>query len=268
MLRSMAEVERIKDERRRDVLFASVLLRHFERGESLPAQPGSTTWRFLEDALRALQEERLFEVADDGPFLRATALGREAWRRLSSLLEGVRRLDVLARVNLHVELDEGASDDGVDVRDDVADPRFAAPSTSEEAAARGTEDLRLAVLTYLTSRGGAEREADPHRVTLLLYLADGRLSDDTAWFDLAHGAALLEINERAENAYRYSDVSDEERVIDDVVRHIYEAGVVERRKRSGEALVCASCGQEAPATSLWCPPCEEAWLRELASPLF
>src|SRR5690606_34604368 len=120
-----------------------------------------------------------------------------AWRRLSTLLDGVRRLDVLASVNLLVDLDERVSDDGVDVRAGVADPRFAPPASPEEAAARGTEDVRLAVLGYLS---GARRERDDDdgwRLALVLALAEGRLGGEGSWFDLAHGLVFEELLERA-----------------------------------------------------------------------
>ena len=217
--------------------FADRALPAFERGESLPCEPSTSHWRFLEAGLRALQEERWFE-AGGGPFLRATPLGREMWRRLSVLLEGVRRLDVLARVNLQVELDESVSDDGVDVLQGVVDPRFRPPSSAEEAEAWGSEDLRLAVLTYLSSQRPEAEEADAYQVGLLLHLAEGRLAEDAAWFDLAHGAPFHQLEERVASAYRYSDVSDDPAEIDDVMRHIFESSVVERRKRTGEPATC------------------------------
>lgn len=244
---------------------AAVLARCFEGGESLPSDASTTVWRALEDTLAALVDEGLFTRAV-GPFLVPTERGRAAWRRLSSLLEGARRLDVLASVNLRVELDETVSDDGVDVREGVPDPRFQPPTSDEEAAERGTEDMRAAVLGHLSGASHA-RDDDGWRVTLVLALAEGRLTGEGAWFELAHGMVLEELAERASTAYHPRDVSDDAAEVDDVLRHIYEAGVVEARRRSRERPRCLTCGGQAPATSLWCPPCEDAWLTTLGSRL-
>lgn len=252
-------------EREREVLLAAGLVRCFEAFELPSRAPDESGWPYPRDVVDELVRQGL--LADEGgPFLVPTGRGREVWQHLSARLRGVRLLELLAAVNLCVELDESVSDDGAFVRPGVADPRFQPPHTEEDAAQAGTEDMRLAVLGYL-SGSVRERDDDGFRLALLLSLAEGRLTGETAWFDLAHGQALTELEERARTAYHPRDVSDDPRVIDDVLHHIYEAAVLERRRRTGEPLVCLTCAGEAPSTSLWCPPCEEAWFASLADSL-
>lgn len=254
--------ERVREARR-----AVALMRCFEAGEALPADAATSVWHAFSDVLEELTREGLL-ARREGPFLIPTEQGFEAWRQLWSRLEGLRQLELLAAVNLRVELDERVSDDGAFVRSGVADPRFQPPASSEEAERAGTEDMRLAVIAYLSGIS-RERDEDPWRLALLLSLAEGGLTGEAAWFDLAHGQALKEIEERARAAYHARDVSDDPAEVDDVLRHIYEAAVVERRRRTGAPPHCLSsaCAREAPPTSLWCPPCEERWLASLVAPL-
>lgn len=274
MLRLMTDAARISADRRRELAYAVLLYRVLARGESIPQDLTTSPWQLLEPTLRDMLSAGLLQRGE-GAFLEVTDDARSRWRGLSSLLEGVQLLDVLAYVNLHVTLDEHVSDDSEDVFDDVSDPRYTRPRSADEAETWGTEDMRLAVLTYLSEQHASSvegkahgaHEVDPHRVALLLQLVDGRFRDDGAWFDLAHGGPSRELDERVESAYRYDDVSDDAREIDDVVRHIFEASVIERRKRAGEAPACPTCGDVVEATSLWCPPCEASFLTALASPL-
>lgn len=231
----------------------------------MPPRDASAGWPALADVVAGLVRDGLF-ADEGGPFLVPTDEGRAAWRRLSSRLAGARRLELLAAVNLRVELGDDVSDDGAFVRPGLADPRFQPPSSSEEAEQAGTEDVRLAVLGYL-SGAVRERDDDAWRLALLLALAEGRLTGEAAWFDLAQGHVLEELDERARAAYHPRDVSDDPAVVDDVLRHIYEAAVVESRRRTNDPATCLSCSGEAPSTSLWCPPCEEAWLASLTDPL-
>jgi hypothetical protein len=112
------------------------------------------------------------------------------------------------------------------VFDHVYDPRFLPPESEAEADELGTEDMRLAVMSYIAMKMA---ESD-----------EGKLKDDNIWFDLKLGAPFSEVEEIVEAAYKYTDVSDDDEEIDDVMQNIYTAGMLEQRKRDG--YECSKCG--------------------------
>jgi hypothetical protein len=232
---------------KQEMLWLTVLYRMLECGDSIPLDVGGTAYAFIEDELRQMHARDLIEVGKANEYWVPTDKAQALRRTMLAMYDQALKFEIFAGVNLSVELDGDCSDDGAAVFDDVFDPRFAEPDNPEQADELGSEDMRLAVMTWLAKTlidsdpGRAQKlePIDPHRVVFFQFLADGRFKDENVWFDLKLGQPFAEIDEIVESAYRYTDVSDDPSEVDRVMRDIYAAGMLEQRKREGRQ--CPGC---------------------------
>lgn len=233
---------------KREMLWLTVIYRMLECGDSIPLDTDGTPYAFIEEDLREMHRRELVQIRDDNTCWRPTEKAEQLRNKMVAMFDQALKFEIFAAVNLTLELGEDLSEDGLHVFDHVYDPRFQPPETPEQADELGTEDLRLAMITYLAKCFsesdaakdlGGRLDVDPHRVVFLQRLADGKLKDDNIWFDLKLGTPFKEVEEIVESAYRYTDVSDDPEEVDRVMQNIYTAGMLEQRKREGHE--CTKC---------------------------
>jgi hypothetical protein len=230
-----------------ELLWLAVLYRLLERGDSVPVEVEGSAYAFIADELHAMQAVGLLEARGKGGFLHPTSAAHEALGRLLAMHDQAQQFSIFRSVNLTVELKEGESDDGEAVYEHSFDPRFALPVDEEQAEQFGTEDLRLAMITWVSrtlsapaeERDEALPEVDPRRVVFLHMLEAGRFTEESLWFDLALGSLFGELEEVVEAAYQATDVSDDPLESQVILESMYRAGMLERRKREGRR--CPAC---------------------------
>lgn len=233
---------------KQEMLWLTVTYRMLECGDSIPLDTAGTGYAFVEDDLRAMHNKGIIDIGEGNEFWRPTEKAQELRKKMLAMYDQALKFEVFGTVNLAIELDDDNSDDGDTIYDDLYDPRFAEPETPEQAEEWGTEDMRLAVIQWLSrtladSDKGREQgitPVDPHRIVYFQFLADGRFKDENVWFDLKLGQPFAEIDEIVESAYTYTDVSDDPGEIDSIMSDVYAAGMIEERKRGGRE--CPGCG--------------------------
>lgn len=237
---------------KQEMLWLTIAYRMLECGDSIPLDTTDTPYAFIEEDLAELHRREFIEIHDDQSSWRPTQKAETLRDRMVAMYDQVLKFEIFGDVNLAYELSSEQSEDGMHVFDHLYDPRFQAPDNDADAERLGTEDMRLAMITYLgqcfsgseaaVEALGAQRadiNIDPHRVVFIQRLADGRLRDENIWFDLKLGTPFQEIEEIVESAYRFTDVSDDPDEISHVMQNIYTAGMLEGRKREG--YECTAC---------------------------
>lgn len=237
---------------KQEMLWLTIAYRMLECGDSIPLDTHGTPYAFIEEDLAELHRREFIEIHDDQTSWRPTKRAELLRDRMVAMYDQVLKFEIFSDVNLGLELSADQSEDGMHVFDHLYDPRFLAPDDDADAERLGTEDMRLAMITYLgkcfagseaaqeeLGSAGGEFKIDPHRVVFLQRLADGRLRDENIWFDLKLGTPFQEVEEIVSSAYRYTDVSDDPDEVDQVMQNIYTAGMLEARKREG--YECTAC---------------------------
>lgn len=233
---------------KREMLWLSVMYRMLECGENIPLDVTGTPYSFIEADLAEMHRRDFISIRSDNQGWQPTAKGEALRNQMVAMFDQALKFEIFGSVNLALELGDEVSEDGLHVFDHVYDPRFEPPESTEQAAELGTEDMRLAVITYLAkcfresdraSELSGTLDVDPHRVVFLQRVADGHLKDENIWFDLKLGTPFQEVEAIVESAYRYTDVSNDPAEVDHVMQNIYTAGMLEQRKREG--YECSRC---------------------------
>jgi|GEM_PF-1524126 len=233
---------------KQEMLWLTVLYRIMECGDRIPLDTEGSKYSFIDRDLTAMHQKDLIEISKDNTHWVVTKKGEGVRDKMVAIFDQCLKFEIFGEVSLAKELSDDETEDGMHVFDHMYDPRFAPVKSDAEAEALGTEDFRLAMITYLgdtmrdSDQGkdfGQPLDVDPHRVVFMQQLSDGKFKDDNIWFDLKLGTPFKEIEEIVSTSYRYQDVSDNADEIDNVMQNIYTAGMLEQRKRDG--FECKGC---------------------------
>lgn len=233
---------------KQEMLWLTILYRVLECKDTIPIDTEGTKQSFIEDDLRAMHQEGLLEIAGDNTRWTVTKKGKEVRDKMVAIFDNCLKFEIFGDVSLARELSDDESEDGIHVFDHVYDPRFEPPNSDRVREEWGTEDMRIAMMTFLAEtlkdtdaaeEYGGSLDIDPHRIVFMQRLTEGAFKDANIWFDLQLGKPFEDIEDVVKTAYRYTDVSEDPAEIDDVMQTIYTAGMLEQRKRDG--LECAKC---------------------------
>lgn len=223
----------------------AIIYRMLECGDKISIVP-TADHAFVEPILEKMLHDDLIQI--EGEFWAPTAKGVALRDRMAAVHDQLLQFEIFGNVNLNQQLGPEQSPDGAHVFDHVYDPRFQDPSDPVERQRLGSQDLRIAMVTFLRDDMATDipdpDAFDPRRLVFLRMLADGAFRGDI-WFDLRLGKPFDEIEEIVRTAYKWQDLTGggtEDRIqgAKDMMRSIYTDGMLERRKRAGDE--CGKCG--------------------------
>lgn len=173
-------------------------------------------------------------------------------------LDQVRAFEVFANVKTSRDLTSNESQDGLQVYDDIFDPRFT-PGTDGE-------DLRLCMYELFGRESGAVGTVNNHLIVFLQKLLDEEfLSPGNFWPNLKLGILNQEIDRIVQNSVTLEQLDPNN---EGIASAIYTAGMIEARKRDGQ--VCSHCGiplaiyemmaKEEGRTLDRCPSCQKSYV--------
>lgn len=233
-----------------------VIYRMLECGDRIHVVPDDEQ-AFIGPILERMIHDDLVRV--EGEFWVPTDKGIALRDRMAAAHDQLLQFEIFGAVSLNLGLSSDESPDGDNVYDHVYDPRFRDPSDPVERDQENVQDLRIAMVTFLRDEMRdtlPDPEAfDPRRLVFLRMLADGAFRGDI-WFDLRLGKPFDDVEEIVRTAYRWSDLAccDPSAKVPPspellaqmrenakaMMRSIYTAGMLERRKRAGDE--CGKCG--------------------------
>lgn len=246
-----------EQEARDQMTMTAILYRMAVVGEAIPVVIELRDDRkFVEKFLETMARKELVEIDAKNNRYSVTAKGREALTRIQKMTEVMRNLEVFAYVDITRRLQpnewlpaEGENpEDTNQVLDRIYDPRF--PTVGEpgfesiEVLRTKTEDLRLAMLSFLAYKNpnGQETDCDPLMIIFLQKLIDGYFSGKDFWFKLQTAQYYREIEEIVESLYKWREIlgpgGSEDGAID-MMTIYYQAGMAESIKRAGHE--CSKC---------------------------
>jgi hypothetical protein len=238
-----------------------------------PKQPG-TTWR--QDMTRVAVLYRLTETDDDfgltevemSPFLKPLVEGlakegslkvdekslkyvldepgRKFLAKLVAMTDLALRFEIFSDVALGDELSPDLADPEHpgQVKAHCFDSRF------REAA--GAENLRLAMFAFMDGHLSEKLEGksiDLRTIVFLQKLGSGafkKCGSEEFWMDIRDGELFDQIEAIVEAAYKWTDMDQDPEIAKACMLGLYEAGMVEARKRAGE-----TCQQCSIPLALW-----------------
>jgi hypothetical protein len=222
----------------------TVIYRMLECGDKIPVVPDDQ-YAFIGPILENMIHDDLIQV--EGEYWVSTTKGVALRDRMAQVHDQLLQFEIFGAVGLNKQLSSQESPDGAQVFDHVYDPRFRDPQDPIQRQEENVQDLRIAMVTFLRDEIRnplLDPDAfDPRRLVFLRMLADGAFRGDI-WFDLRLGKPFEEIEEIVRTAYRWQDLTGggtEDRIqgAKDMMRAIYTAGMLERRKRAGDE--CGRC---------------------------
>ena len=188
-------------------------------------------------------------------------LGHEGVRLRNKMLQAldqVRAFEVFANVKTFRNLTSEESEDGLQVYDDIFDPRFT-PGTNGA-------DLRLCMYELFARESGVIWAVNNHLIVFLQKLLDEEfLSPGNFWPNLKLGILSDEIDRIAQHSVTLDHLDPDN---EGIASAIYTAGMIEARKRGGQ--VCSHCGiplaifemiaKEEGRTLDSCPSCQKSYV--------
>lgn len=238
----------IKESLEQEMIIASILYLMSETGKKIPlttelllddeaTQEEKVDLSFLEDVMKDLFSKELVEIS--GTEYVITEKGRERLLTLVEMWDHALQFEIFGGVLLTRELkDDECSDDPFFPLDHIYDPRFLGPDEVNEEA----EDLRIAMISFIMEQAEEEEveNFDPRRLVFLQKLIDGEFRSKSFFFDLLLGKFFKEVNDIVESQYKWQDIAETEEEATEVMKNLYEAGMLEQRKRDGNE--CSECG--------------------------
>jgi hypothetical protein len=197
-------------------------------------------------------------IAVDGDRYLLAHEGVKLRNKMLQALDQVRPFEVFANVRTDCELSPHESGDGVQVFDDVFDPRFRAGTDGE--------DLRLCMYELFGAEAGKEGKVNLHLIVFLQKLLDEEfLSPGNFWPNLKLGILNAEIDKIIASSVSLESLAPDD---EDIAGVIYTTGMIEARKRAGQT--CSRCGiplaifemmaEEEGRTLDCCPGCQASYL--------
>lgn len=230
---------------REDLMGLVLIYRMLECGDQIPINTDGTDYSFVEGTLQDLYNSELICVSKDQMYWEPTQKAADLRNRMVQIYDQLLQFEIFGSINLNMDLPEDMSDDGAYVFDQHYDPRFEEPKDKWQAEEWNTQDLRLTMIDFLhynmknEDDFSGEPELNKHRIVFFQMLSDGEFNGDVL-FDLRLGKPFDHIEEIVKTAYPWTALSDDADEAEAMMRSIYTAGMLERRKRDGHE--CSGCG--------------------------
>jgi predicted transcriptional regulator len=228
-----------------EMLWLTIIYRMLECEDQIPILTANTDFLFIEKCLNDMYIKGLIDPVEGSNHWYVTRKGEQLRDKMVGIYDQALKFEVFSTVHLAMSLGEDITDVEGNVLDHFYDPRFdleGAP-TQEMQEDFGTEDMRIAMMTYLTESmvktGHLKEPLDPHRIVFIQKLAEGKLKEENIWFDLRLGKFFNEVEEIVRTQYKWTDVSDDLEEAENVMQTLYTAGLLEQRKRDG--FDCSGC---------------------------
>lgn len=227
---------------KKEMTWLTILYRMLERKEIIPILLDGTPFDFIEKDLEEMVVEDLLEVDTTSVAYKVTFKGKEVCKKLLAMYDQVLKFEVFSIVSVAQSLTEEEIDDEGQLLNQFYDPRFQEPGSLEEMDELGTEDMRLAMMTFLSEQMATEDEPldiEPHRIIFIQNLSQGKFSKKDIWFDFQLGQPFDEIEGIVNSAYQWRDVADTEDEAIEAMKSIYSGGMIDQIKRDGQE--CSDC---------------------------
>ncbi len=222
----------------------TIIYRMLECKDQIPINTDSTDYSFIEDKLQVLFNEDLICVSKGQLLWEPTEKAVELRNKMVQVYDQLLKFEIFGNLNLCQDLPEDVSEDGINVFDHCYDPRFQDPEHKACREELNTQDLRIAMISYLqnemkNSEDWVGGELSPHRLVFFQMLSDGELKGDI-WFDLKLGKFFNFVEEVVNTAYPWTSLNDDRAIASGMMKDIYTSGMLEQRKRDG--CECSECG--------------------------
>ncbi len=214
------------------MLQLTIIYRILECDDKLPMNMSNTDYEFVETVIQDMSEAGLLIPSEDSQYWECTDKAKELRKAMVQMYDHATQFEIFSTVHL---------DKNVGITDDMSDPRFEKiPDQTEKSKDDlGTEDMRIAMIRYVSAYAAAASEDDtvkeisPYIIVFMQMLSDGKLKGDI-WFDLKCGLFFGTIQSIVESAYDWKNASDTEDGCKRVMGIIYTAGMLEMQKREEE----------------------------------
>jgi hypothetical protein len=220
----------------------AVLYRISVVGEEIPLVTMGSDYDFIEILLSDMSSKSLLIPGKGAKGTRwvVAPKGQEAIRTAIRMYDHLLKFEIFAKIDITRSLGEGEAhpDNPTQAYDNVYDPRFGDPNQKDQPG--NWEDMRLAVMTFLSTASEEVGELNPYKVVFLQKLAAGALMEKDFWFNLRLGTVFDGISAIVDSAIKWRDVAESEADAVNAMRLIYTAGMLEQRKRDGKE--CTNCG--------------------------
>lgn len=234
---------------KQEMTWLTILYRMLECKENIPIIVSDTVYEFIEKELEEMAVKELVEVDTDKAEYFPTDNGKVVCKNLLGMYDQVLKFEVFSSVNLAQTLDTDDIDEEGNIHPQLYDPRFQRPSSISEQDELGTEDIRIAMMDFLSTEMQTENPLDPHRVVFLQMLSTGKLKGRDVWLSLDTGTVFDEVENIVSSAYQWEDASDNKEEARQTMIAIYTAGMLEQRKRDGQE--CSECGVPLAIFEMW-----------------
>lgn len=235
-----------------EMKWLTILYRMTQCGDVIPVLTEGTKYEFVEEDLGLMAARELLSINMDTHNYEVTDKGRDVCCQLLGVYDQVIKFEVFSSVNVAQSVPEEDADENGEVFPNLYDVRFQKPKTAAEQEELGTEDLRIAMMEFLSEELGSEEnplKLNPYRIVFTQMLSTGRLKSDNVWFDLSAETFFDQVEEIVESQYKWVDVADSKEEARSVMQTIYTAGMVEDRKRAGNE--CSECGTPLALFEMW-----------------
>lgn len=203
------------------------IIYQIEKNRGLELIDPSGYRQVVESEIHRMLIEGFITVEGDKYLLGAN--GIELRNKMLQAIDQVRPFEVFANVKTSRRLTSDESEDGLQVFDDIFDPRFADGADGE--------DLRLCMYELFGEESGNAGRVNLHLIVFLQKLLDEEfLSPGNFWPNLKLGILNTEIDKIVSSSVNLLTLDPHNEGIAGV---IYTAGMIETRKRMGQ--VCSEC---------------------------
>lgn len=212
----------------------TVLYMMLERGETFSTLLEGDK-KFVEPTLDRMYRNGYLTIS--GAEYAVTPKGQKLRDSMVALYDQALQFEIFGAVNIDAPNDPNDAHPEMPglVVDNIYDPRFKEGPNSV--------DMRLAMLDFLGETlveqlGG--KKIDPYVIVFMQKLADGELQAKDFWYKLRSGEFFGQIEQIVDSAYNWRSASEDENEARAFMRTMYQAGLCEERKRSGDE--CGQCG--------------------------
>ena len=226
-----------------EMTWLTILYRMLEKKEVIPVLLDGTPFDFAEKDLEEMVVKDLLEINTEDAVYKVSDKGRAVCKSLLAMYDQVLKFEIFSTVSIAKDIEPEQLDEEGELLYQFYDPRFQEPDSLKEMDELGNEDMRLAMMTFLSEQMATDDEPldlDPHRIIFIQQLSQGKFSGKDIWFDFQLDKPFNEIEEIVYASYQWRDTADDEDTAIDSMRAIYSAGQIEQRKRDGQE--CSGCG--------------------------
>lgn len=218
----------------------AVLYRIAVLKEAIPTSTGGTDYEFVDALLNELYRKNLLQLDPTNTKWVLAPEGEKVLLTARQMYDHLLKFDIFAKMDITRSLteDEAYPSNPAQAYDNIYDPRFGDPNQKDQPGK--WEDMRLAVMTFLSTASEEVVDLNPYKLVFLQKLSAGHLQQKDFWFNLRLGLIWNDINVIVDSAMGWRDVAEAEGDAVNAMRLIYSAGMVEQMKRDGKE--CTNCG--------------------------